>query len=80
MNPIFLEQGSILTEVNKTMTCQIHFVVYHHDIRFTAQLPLGILGSDGSRIPLMSVLGGVIIVALSISSENRLNINRVQIT
>ena len=30
MNPIFLQQGSILTEVKKNKTCQLHFFVYHY--------------------------------------------------
>ena len=45
---------------------------------FSYSFPLGILGSDGIRIPLKLVLGGVRIVALSISTpEPRLLISNI---
>ena len=43
---------------------------YFVDI-FSYSGPSGILGSDESRIPLKPVLGGVSIVALSISSHEQ---------
>ena len=44
--------------------------LYSVDI-FSYSGPSGILGSGGSRIPLKPVLGGVRIVALSISSHEQ---------
>ena len=51
-------------------------ISYSVDI-FSYSGPSGILGSDGELIPLKLVLGGKSIVALSISSHEHTQLNRV---